>query len=38
MSAYIKRTERAQINNLMLHFKLPKKQIQKDPKQAEGEK
>jgi hypothetical protein len=28
MSAYIKRTERSQISNLMLHFKLLEKQEQ----------
>jgi hypothetical protein len=38
MSAYIKRTERAQINDLMLHLKLLEKQEQANPKQAEGEK
>jgi hypothetical protein len=38
MSAYIKRTERAQINDLMLHLKLLRKQEQENPKQAEGEK
>jgi predicted kinase len=37
-SAYIKRTERAQINDLMLHLKLLEKQEQQNPKQAEGEK
>jgi hypothetical protein len=36
MTAYIKRTERSQINELMLHFKLLEKQEQ--TKQAEGEK
>jgi hypothetical protein len=35
MSAYIKRTERSQINDLMLHVKLLK---QAKPKQAEEEK
>jgi hypothetical protein len=38
MSAYIKRTERSQINDLGLHLKLLEKQEQKNPKQAEGEK
>jgi hypothetical protein len=32
MSAYIKRTERSQINNLMLHVKLLEKQEQAKPK------
>jgi hypothetical protein len=32
MSAYIKRTERAQINDLMLHLKLLGKQEQAKPK------
>jgi hypothetical protein len=32
MSAYIKRTERSQINNLMLHLKLLEKQEQAKPK------
>jgi hypothetical protein len=32
MSAYIKRTERAQINDLMLHLKLLEKQEQTKPK------
>jgi hypothetical protein len=32
MSAYIKRTERSQINNLMLHLKLLDKQEQAKPK------
>jgi hypothetical protein len=32
MSAYIKRTERFQINDLMLHFKLLEKQEQAKPK------
>jgi hypothetical protein len=36
MSAYIKREERSQINDLML--KLLEKQEQAKPKQAEGEK
>jgi hypothetical protein len=38
MSAYIKRTERSQINDLMLHLKLLEKQYNQIPKQAEGEK
>jgi hypothetical protein len=32
MSVYIKRTERAQINDLMLHLKLLEKQEQANPK------
>jgi hypothetical protein len=32
MSAYIKRTERSQINDLILHLKLPEKQEQTNPK------
>jgi hypothetical protein len=32
MSAYIKRTERSQINDLMLHIKLLEKQEQANPK------
>jgi hypothetical protein len=32
MSAYIKRTERSQISDLMLHLKLPEKQEQGKPK------
>jgi hypothetical protein len=32
MSAYIKKTERSQINDLMLHFKLLEKQGQAKPK------
>jgi hypothetical protein len=32
MSAYIKKTERSQINDLMLHFKLLEKQEQATPK------
>jgi hypothetical protein len=32
MSAYIKRTERSQINDLMLHLKLLGKQVQANPK------
>jgi hypothetical protein len=38
MSGHIKRTERSQINDLMLHLKLPEKQEKQNPKQAEGEK
>jgi hypothetical protein len=38
MSAYIKRTERSQIKDLMLHLKLLEKQEQANPKAAEGEK
>jgi hypothetical protein len=37
-SAYIKRTERSQINDLMLNLKLLEKQEQANPKQAEREK
>jgi hypothetical protein len=32
MSAYIKRTERSQINDLMLHLQLIEKQEQANPK------
>jgi hypothetical protein len=32
MTAYIKRTERSQINDLMVHLKLLEKQEQADPK------
>jgi hypothetical protein len=32
MSAYIERTERSQINDLMLHLKLLEKQEQANPK------
>jgi hypothetical protein len=32
MSAYIKRTERSQINDLMIHLKLLEKQGQANPK------
>jgi hypothetical protein len=32
MSAYIKKTERSQINDLMLHLKLLEKQEQANPK------
>jgi hypothetical protein len=38
MTAYIKRTGRSQINDLMLHLKLLEKQEKQNPKQAEGEK
>jgi hypothetical protein len=38
MSAYIKRTEKSQINDLMLGLKRLKKQDQENPKQPEGEK
>jgi hypothetical protein len=38
MSAYIKKTERSQINDLLLHLKLLEKQEQTKPNQAEGEK
>jgi hypothetical protein len=38
MSAYTKRTERSQNNDLMQHLKLQEKQDQTIPKQAEGEK
>jgi hypothetical protein len=31
MSAYIKKTERSQINNLMIHLKLLEKQEQTNP-------
>jgi hypothetical protein len=34
MSAYIKRTERSQINDLMLHLKLLEKQEQTNPKRS----
>jgi hypothetical protein len=37
MSAYVKKTERPQINDLMMHIKLLEKQNQ-IPKQIEGEK
>jgi hypothetical protein len=32
MSAYIKKTERSQINNLMIHLKILEKQEQANPK------
>jgi hypothetical protein len=35
MNAYIKKTERSQIKDLMLHLKLLEKQEQENPKQAE---
>jgi hypothetical protein len=38
MSAYIKKTERSQINDLMIHQKVLEKQEQGNPKQMEGEK
>jgi hypothetical protein len=38
MSAYIKRTERSHINDLMPNLKLLEKQEQQIPKQTEGEK
>jgi hypothetical protein len=38
MSAYIKRTERSQINELMLPLKLLEKQEQANHKQTEAEK
>jgi hypothetical protein len=38
MSAYIKRTERSQIYDLMIHLKLLEKQEKQIPKQVEGEK
>jgi hypothetical protein len=38
MSAYIKRTERSQINDLMLHLKLLKKQEQAKPKKSRRRK
>jgi hypothetical protein len=38
MSAYIKRTERSQIYDLMLYLKLLEKKNKQNPKQAEGEK
>jgi hypothetical protein len=36
MSAYIKRTERSQISDLMLHLKFPEKQEQAKPKTRRG--
>jgi hypothetical protein len=38
MSAYIKRTERSQINDLMLHLKLLEKQEQAKPKTSRRRK
>jgi hypothetical protein len=38
MSAYIKRTERSQIHDLMLHLKLLENKNKQIPKEAEGEK
>jgi hypothetical protein len=38
MSAYSKKTKRAQINDLILHLKLQKNKNKQIPKQAEGEK
>jgi hypothetical protein len=38
MSAYIKKTERSQINDLLLHLKLLEKQNKQIPKQAEVKK
>jgi hypothetical protein len=38
ISAYIKRTERSQINDLMLHLKLLKKQEQAKPKTSRRRK
>jgi hypothetical protein len=37
MSAYIKRTERSQINDLILHLKLLEKQEQVNPKTSRRE-
>jgi hypothetical protein len=37
MSAHIKRTERSQINNLMLHIKLLEKQEKAKPKMSRKE-
>jgi hypothetical protein len=36
--AYIKKTKRSEINDLMLHLKLLEKQENANPKQTEGEK
>jgi hypothetical protein len=36
MSAYIKKTERSQINDLMLHLKLLEKQEQKTPSKTQN--
>jgi hypothetical protein len=38
MSAYIKRTERSQINDIILYLKALEKEEQVKPKKAEGEK
>jgi hypothetical protein len=38
MSAYIKRTERSHINDLMQHLKLPEKQEQAKPKTSRRRK
>jgi hypothetical protein len=38
MNAYIKMTERYQINDLMIHLKLLEKKNKQIPKQTEGEK
>jgi hypothetical protein len=38
MSAYIKRTERYQINDITLHLKLLEKQEQANPKTSKEEK
>jgi hypothetical protein len=37
MSAYVKRTERSQINNLMLHFNLLEKKQNANPQQSRRE-
>jgi hypothetical protein len=37
MSGYIKRTERSQINDIMLHLKLLEKQEQANPKASRRE-
>jgi hypothetical protein len=37
MSAYIKKTKRSQINDLMIHLKLVEKQEQANPKTNRGE-
>jgi hypothetical protein len=38
MSTYIKKIERAQLNDLMLHLKLLENKNKQNPKQGEGEK
>jgi hypothetical protein len=38
MGAYIKKTERSQINDLMIHLKLLENKNNQIPKQIEGEK